>query len=86
MTFGVNFASLIVDSCVRDAIDWVAKATALGSLQDDSAREGSRKGKLKQTTPGQIASREMEIVRIKGALQRAGELSDDVAAAIEEVV
>jgi integrase len=32
---------------------------------------------------GQIASREMEIVRIKGALQRAEELSDDVAAAIE---
>lgn len=32
---------------------------------------------------GQIASRELEIVRIKGALQRAEELSDDVAAAIE---
>jgi len=32
---------------------------------------------------GQIASREMEIVRIKGALQRAEELSVDVAAAIE---
>lgn len=32
---------------------------------------------------GQIAAREMEIVRIKGALQRAEELSDDVAAAIE---
>jgi integrase len=32
---------------------------------------------------GQIAAREMEIVRIKGALQRAGDLSDDVAAAIE---
>jgi hypothetical protein len=31
---------------------------------------------------GQIAAREMEIVRIKGALQRAEELSDDVAAAI----
>ena len=27
---------------------------------------------------GQIAAREMEIVRIKGALQRAEELSDDV--------
>jgi len=35
---------------------------------------------------GQIAAREMEIVRIKGALQRAEELSDDVAAAIEESV
>jgi Phage integrase family len=34
---------------------------------------------------GQIASREMEIVRIKGALQRAEDLNDDVAAAIEEV-
>jgi len=35
---------------------------------------------------GQIASREIEIVRIKGALQRAEELSDDVAAAIERVL
>ena len=32
---------------------------------------------------GQIAAREMEVVRIKGALQRAEELGDDVAAAIE---
>jgi hypothetical protein len=32
---------------------------------------------------GQIAAREMEIVTIRGALQRAEELSDDVAAAIE---
>lgn len=32
---------------------------------------------------GQIAAREMEIVRIKGALQRAQELSDGVATAIE---
>jgi hypothetical protein len=35
---------------------------------------------------GQIASRELEIVRIKGALQRAEELSDDVATAIEGVL
>jgi hypothetical protein len=35
---------------------------------------------------GQIASRELEIVRIKRALQRAEELSDDVAAAIEGVL
>jgi hypothetical protein len=35
---------------------------------------------------GQLAAREMEIVRIKGALQRAEELSDDVAAAIEGVL
>jgi integrase len=35
---------------------------------------------------GQIASRELEIVRIKGALQRAEELSDDVAVAIEGVL
>jgi hypothetical protein len=35
---------------------------------------------------GQMASREMEIVRIKGALQRAEELSDDVAAAIERAL
>ena len=33
---------------------------------------------------GQVASRKLEIVRIKGALQRAEELSDDVAAAVEE--
>jgi hypothetical protein len=32
---------------------------------------------------GQIAARELELVRIKGALQRAEELSDDVASAIE---
>lgn len=31
----------------------------------------------------QIAAREMEIIRIKGALQRAEELSDDVSAVIE---
>ena len=35
---------------------------------------------------GQIAAREMEIVRIKGALQRAEELSDDVSAAIERAL
>jgi len=33
---------------------------------------------------GQIAARELELVRIQTALQRASELSDDVAAAIEE--
>jgi hypothetical protein len=32
---------------------------------------------------GQIAAREMEIVRISCALRRAEELSDDVAVAIE---
>ena len=35
---------------------------------------------------GQIAAREIEIVRIRGALQRAEELSDDVAAAIERAL
>jgi hypothetical protein len=35
---------------------------------------------------GQIAPRGMEIVRIKRALQRAEELSDDVAAAIEQTL
>jgi hypothetical protein len=40
-----------------------------------------------QSEPGgQIATREIEIVRIKGALQRAEELSDDVAAAIERAL
>jgi hypothetical protein len=32
---------------------------------------------------GQIAARQLEIERIRGALQRAEELSSDVAAAIE---
>jgi hypothetical protein len=35
---------------------------------------------------GQIASRELKTVRIRGALQRAEELSDDVVAAIEGVL
>jgi hypothetical protein len=35
---------------------------------------------------GQIPAREMEGVRIKGALQRAEELTDDVAAAIERAL
>ena len=35
---------------------------------------------------GQIAAREIEVVRIKGALRRAEELSDDVAAAIERAL
>jgi hypothetical protein len=32
---------------------------------------------------GQIAARELEITRIQGALRRAEELTEDVAAAIE---
>lgn len=32
---------------------------------------------------GQLAARELEVVRIEGALRRAEELTDDVAAAIE---
>jgi hypothetical protein len=32
---------------------------------------------------GQIAVRELELVRIRGALQKAEKLNDDVAAAIE---
>jgi hypothetical protein len=43
-------------------------------------------GSKVQKVAGQIASRELELVRIKGALQRAEELSDDVAAAIEGVL
>jgi hypothetical protein len=35
---------------------------------------------------GQIAAREMEIVRIRRALQRAEELNSDVAAAIEQAL
>jgi hypothetical protein len=41
------------------------------------------RGSLFPRAPEQIAAREMEIVRIRGALQRAEELSDDVAAAID---
>lgn len=33
---------------------------------------------------GQIAARELELVRIKGALQKAEELSADVATAMED--
>jgi hypothetical protein len=33
--------------------------------------------------PGQVAAREMEVGRIRGALRRAEELPEDVAAAIE---
>ena len=32
---------------------------------------------------GQMAARELEVVRIEGALRRTEELTDDVAAAIE---
>ncbi len=35
--------------------------------------------------PGQVAAREMEIERIRSALRRAEELTEDVAAAIESV-
>jgi len=45
-------------------------------------RDQNRRGPIAHTVQ-QIAAREMEIVRIEGALQRAEELSDDVAAAIE---
>jgi hypothetical protein len=42
-----------------------------------------QKRSIPRSVAGQIAAREMEVVRIKGALQRAEELSDDVAAAME---
>ena len=51
-----------------------------------AAEENGCHGDLHKEPAGQIASRELEIVRIKGALQRAEELSDDVAAAIEGVL
>ena len=35
---------------------------------------------------GQIAAREMEIVRIRGALRKAEDLGDDVAAPIERAL
>jgi len=44
-------------------------------------------GRARETAEpaGQIAARELEIQRIQGALRRAGELTDDVAAALEAV-
>jgi len=39
--------------------------------------------KVRGEPAGQVAARELEVVRIKSALQRAEELTDDVAAAIE---
>jgi hypothetical protein len=45
------------------------------------AQPGAARGHCEPA--GQIAAREMEIVRIKGALRRAEGLSDDVAAAVE---
>jgi hypothetical protein len=35
---------------------------------------------------GQIAARELEVVRTEGALRRAEQLTEDVAVAIEQVV
>lgn len=39
--------------------------------------------KGRQEPAGQVAARELEVARIRGALIRAEELSGDVAAAIE---
>jgi hypothetical protein len=39
--------------------------------------------KVRGEPAGQLAARELEVVRIKSALQRAEDLTDDVAAAIE---
>ena len=57
-------------------------------LQADARQQSPTKPQHGTRTEraGQIASRELEIVRIKGAWQRAEELSDDVAAAIEGVL
>jgi hypothetical protein len=51
-----------------------------------SHRRSLTAAKSHSVPAGQIAARELELVRIKGALQRAEELSDDVAAAIERHV
>lgn len=52
-----------------------------------ASHQRSRNAAREHSEPaGQIASRELEIVRIEGALQRAEELSDDVATAIEGVL
>jgi len=48
----------------------------------ERARERARSAR---EPAGQIAARELEIGRIGGALRRAGELCDDVAAALEAV-
>jgi hypothetical protein len=52
-----------------------------------ASHQRSRDAALGNSEPaGQIAARELELVRIKGALQRAEELSDDVAAAIDRTL
>ena len=49
-----------------------------------ASHERSRRAARGHREPaGQIAAREMDLVRLKGALQRAEELSDGVAAAIQ---
>jgi hypothetical protein len=64
-----------------------------GSIRSDFSATTCSTARFATTTTaiysepaGQIAAREMKIVRIKGALQRADELSDDVAAAIERAL
>jgi hypothetical protein len=44
-----------------------------------------QRARLAGEPAGQIASRELEIQRITGALRRADELTDDVAAVLEAV-
>jgi hypothetical protein len=43
----------------------------------------SHQAALNRARAGQLAARELEVQRISGALRRADELDDDVAAPIE---
>jgi len=48
-----------------------------------SHRRTLAKARETKEPAGQLAARELEVSRIEGALRRAEELTDDVAAAIE---
>jgi hypothetical protein len=50
-----------------------------------SHRRELAKARRRGEPAGQIAARELEVTRIEGALRRAAELTDDVAAALESV-
>ncbi len=51
-----------------------------------SHRRSLERGRRHGEPAGQLAARELEVVRIEGALRRAEELTDDVAVAIEQAL
>jgi hypothetical protein len=65
----------------------ICRAGSRGDLARPPSHEPSLVSPRGHNQPArQIASRELEIVRIKTAMQRTEELNDDVAAAIEGVL